>query len=195
MVFAAQFLVHTVQEADFAAAHADIAGRNIHIRTDVAPQFQHESLAETHDFRIGFALGVEVGTALSATHRKRGQGILEGLFETEELQDGRIHGRMETQTALVGTDGVVELDTVAGIHLHLSFIIDPRHAEGENTVGFDDALDDLRRFEFRMFVIHVLNGLENLLYSLQVFFLCRVLRLEAGHNLLCFHCDMWFDII
>ena len=102
---------------------------------------------------------------------------------------------METQTALVGTDGVVELDTVAGIHLHLSFIIDPRHAEGENTVGFDDALDDLRRFEFRMFVIHVLNGLENLLYSLQVFFLCRVLRLEAGHNLLCFHCDMWFDII
>ena len=94
---------------------------------------------------------------------------------------------METQTALVGTDGVVELDTVAGVHLYLSFIIDPRNAEGENTVGFDDALDDLRRFEFRMFVIHVLNGLENLLYSLQVFFLCRVLRLEAGHNLLCLH--------
>ena len=31
---------------------ADKAGRNIHIRTYVAPQFKHECLAETHDLSI-----------------------------------------------------------------------------------------------------------------------------------------------
>ena len=94
---------------------------------------------------------------------------------------------METETALVGTDGAVELHTVSGIGLDLSLVIHPRHAEGEDAVGFDHAFDYLSLFEFGMLVVNVLDGFQNLLHRLEIFALSRVLGLEPGHDYRCFH--------
>ena len=77
-----QFLVHAKHVSNFTATYTDITGRNIHIRTQMAPQFQHEGLAETHDFRIALSARREVGTTFTTTHRQCGKGILEGLFES-----------------------------------------------------------------------------------------------------------------
>ena len=43
---------------------------------------------------------------------------------------------MEAQTALVWTNGRVELHTVATVDLHLAFVVNPGHAELQNAVLF-----------------------------------------------------------
>ena len=52
VVLACEFLVHTVEEADLATAHAYVACRNVGVDTDVVPQLGHEGLAETHDLSV-----------------------------------------------------------------------------------------------------------------------------------------------
>jgi hypothetical protein len=52
----------------------------------VLAQLAHERLAEATDFSVALALGVEISTALATAHVKASQGILEGLFETKELE-------------------------------------------------------------------------------------------------------------
>lgn len=56
----------------------------------MAAQLRHEGLAEAHDLVVGAPLGVEVGTALGATHRQRRQGVLQDLLEAKELQQQHI---------------------------------------------------------------------------------------------------------
>ena len=128
--------------ADLPGAHADIAGGHIRIRADVLGKLHHKGLAEAHDLPVGLALGVKVGAALGAAHRQAGKGILEDLLKAQELDNAQIHGRMEAQTALVGADGTVELDTVATVQLHLAVVIHPGHAEDDGTLGGGQPLQD-----------------------------------------------------
>ena len=91
--FVAQPLVLSEQEADLASAHADVAGRDVGVRSDVALQFGHEALAEAHHFVVTLALGIEIRSALAAAHGQRGERILEDLFKCQELQDAEVHAR------------------------------------------------------------------------------------------------------
>ena len=102
----------------------------------------HEALAETHDFGVGLALRVEVGTALAAAHGKGGQGVLEDLLKTKELDDAEVNRRMETDAAFVGANGGVELDAETAVDLDFAIVIDPRYAEDDLSFGLDDALED-----------------------------------------------------
>ena len=106
----------------------------------MAIQLAHKGLAETHDFGVALALGVEVRTALAAAHGQRGQGVLEGLLKGQKLEDAQIHRRMKTQTALVRTNGAVHLDTEAAVDPHFAFVIYPRNAEHDRTLWFANAL-------------------------------------------------------
>src|ERR1019366_6506286 len=74
-------LVLAEHEADLASAYADVAGRNVGVRANVAAQFGHEALAEAHHFVVALALGIEIGAALAAAHGQRGQRVLEDLLE------------------------------------------------------------------------------------------------------------------
>ena len=67
-VDARQFLVCAEEIADFSAAHAHVARGNIYAGADVAVKFVHETVAEAHDFVVGFARGIEVAAALAAAH-------------------------------------------------------------------------------------------------------------------------------
>ena len=84
-----QLLVLAEQVADLAAAHADVAGGHVGVGADVAEQLGHERLAETHDFVVALALGIEVAAALAAAHHDRRQAVLEDLLEGQELQQRR----------------------------------------------------------------------------------------------------------
>ena len=137
-----QALVLAEQEADFAAAHADVAGRHVRVRADVAEQFGHERLAEAHDFVVGFALGIEVRAALAAAHGQGGERVLEDLLEGEELQDAGADGGMKAQAALVRSDGAVQLDAEAAVDLDLALVVLPGNAEDELPLRFDDPLQD-----------------------------------------------------
>ena len=130
-------------------------------------QFRHEGLAETHDFGVGLALRVEVGSALAAAHRQAGQGVLQDLLEAEELDDAFVHARVEAQTALVRADRGVELDAVTAVDLHLALIVGPCDAELHHALRLDDALKHARLLIFRMLRNHRLEAFENLANGLQ----------------------------
>ncbi|MNZ82402.1 hypothetical protein D3C78_1010990 [compost metagenome] len=129
-------------EADLAGAHTDVTGRHVQVGADVAVQLAHEGLAEAHHFGVALALGVEVRAALAAAHGQRGEGVLEYLFEGQELEHTQVYRGVETQAALVGADGTAHLDAVAAVDLNLALVIDPRHAEQHRALGFDHALEN-----------------------------------------------------
>ena len=137
----AQPLVLAEQETDLASAHADVAGRNVGVRSDVALQFGHEALAEAHHFVVALALGIEIRSALAAAHGQRGERILEYLLKCQELQDAEIHRGMEAQSALVGADGAVHLDAETAVDLNVALIVEPRHAEHEDALGLDNSFE------------------------------------------------------
>ena len=65
---------------------------------------------------------------------------------------------METNSALVRTDGVVVLDAVTHISLHIAFVVDPVDTELNHSVWYTQTLDEVVAVEFRMFVVLLLNG-------------------------------------
>ena len=135
-----QAAVLTKEEADLAAADANITSWNIAVFSDVAVQLRHKRLAEAHDFHLGPALGIKVRTALATANGQAGQGIFEDLLKTEELNDAQVDRRMETQSALVGAERRIELDAKTAIDLDITIVIDPRHAEDELALRFTETL-------------------------------------------------------
>ena len=117
-------------------------------------QFGHEALAETHDFVIALAFGIEVRSAFAAAHGQRGQRVLEYLFKCQELQNSQRHRRMEAQATLVRADRAIHLDAEAAIDLDLSLIIEPRNAEHDDSLGLDDALKNAGLAIFGMTLQH-----------------------------------------
>ena len=73
---------------------------------------------------------------------------------------------MKAQTALVRTDGTVELHAVADVHLYLALVIDPGYAEGRDAFGLHDTLYDFGLLELGMLVVDVLNRFQHLSYCL-----------------------------
>ena len=181
---AGELLVLSEEEADFAAAHADVAGRNVDLRTDVAIELVHEGLAETLHFGLALAAGAEVGTTLATAHGERSEGILEGLLKSEELEYGEVYGSVETQTALVGTDGAVELHAVAEVHLNLALVVYPRHTEGDDALGLYETFEQTLGLEFGMLVVNVLDGYQHFTDSLEEFCLTGMAGLQLLHKLI-----------
>ncbi len=142
----AQLLVLAEQEADLAAADADVAGRDVGVRADVAEQLGHEALAEAHHLVVALALRVEVRAALAAAHRAAWSGeFLNTCSKARNLRMPRLTRRVEAQAALVGADRAVHLDAEAAVDLDLALVVHPRHAEHDHALGLDDPLEDLRR--------------------------------------------------
>src|SRR5262249_46653321 len=105
-------LVLAVEVADLARADADVARRHIDVRADVAVELGHERLAKAHHLAVRASLGIEVRSPLATAERQRRQAVLEDLLEAEELEDAQVDRLVKTQAPFVGTDRVVELDTI-----------------------------------------------------------------------------------
>ena len=69
------------------------------------------------------------------------RAVLEDLLEAQELEHAQRDGGVEAQAALVGADCRVELNAVTAVDLHLARIVDPRHAEHDDALGLDEALE------------------------------------------------------
>ena len=138
-----------------------------------------------HDFVVGRALGVEVRAALAAAHGKGGEGVLENLLEAQELQHAQVHRGVEAQATLVGTDGRVELNAETTVDLDLALVIDPRHAELDDALGLDDALEDLVLLILGVCLEHGLERGEDLGDGLDELGLVGVLGLDLLDNVAC----------
>jgi len=76
---------------------------------------------------------------------------------------------METQTALVRTDGTVELDAETAVDLDAALIIVPRHAEHEYALGLHQPLENAMLFIFRVTLHYRLERFEHFFYRLVEF--------------------------
>ena len=129
----------------------------------------HEALAEHHNLAVALALRVEIGTALAAADGQTGQGVLENLLEAKELDDTKVNGRVQTQTALIRTDRRVELYAVAAVHMNLAVIVDPRHAEHDLALRLGETLQDTGSLILRVCFNDRLQSGENFRCSLNEF--------------------------
>ena len=86
---------------------------------------------------------------------------------------------METQAALVRANGVVELDAVAAVDLHLALVVHPRDAEHDDAIRLHKTVQQTDFFIFGMFVKDGRKGLQHLGGRLQEFLLLRVAGLQA----------------
>ena len=86
---------------------------------------------------------------------------------------------MKPYATLVGTDGVVELHAVAQVDVNLTRIIHPRHAKRKDSVGLDQALDQLRPLELRVLIVDVFNRNQHLAHRLQVLIFTTVLGFKV----------------
>ena len=86
---------------------------------------------------------------------------------------------MKAHTALVGTDGVIELYTITQIDLHFAAVVDPGHAEREDAIGLYKPFNELGTFKFRMLVVDIFNAQKHFAYGLQVFVLAGMLGLKS----------------
>ena len=132
-------LVLTEQVTDLAHAHADVAGGHVGALADVTVQLGHERLAEPHDLALGGLVRIEVRTALRAADGKSGEGVLEDLLESEELDDSQVHRLPEPQTTLVRAEhrGVLHAETA--IDTNPTRIVHPRDSEDDLPFRFTDA--------------------------------------------------------
>ena len=132
-------------------------------------QLGHESLAETHNFPVGLALGVEVGTALAAAHGQCGQAVLEDLLKAQELDYGCVNGGVQSQTALVRTDCGVELYTITSVDLNLAVVVNPGYTEHDLTLRLYDSLKDASLNQVGSLFENGLKALEDFSYCLKKF--------------------------
>ena len=94
---------------------------------------------------------------------------------------------METKAAFVRANGVIELYAITQIRLDFAFIIHPCYTESKDTIGFNQALNDLGLFELRMLIIHILNRDKDFSNSLQILKFSWMLGLEISHDFFNIH--------
>ena len=90
---------------------------------------------------------------------------------------------METQPALIGSDGRVHLDSESAVDFNLSFVIDPRNTEHDHAFGFGNALKDLRMLVLGVFLNKRNDRFCHFVYGLVKLGLGSVLGLDHGHEL------------
>ena len=106
-------------------------------------------------------------------HGKGGKRVLKCLFEAEKFQNAQIHRSVEAKSSFIGADGGVELHAIADVHLHFAFIIDPRHTESDDALGFYQAFEQRSALPLRMLVVDVGNAEEYFVNGLEILFLDR----------------------
>ena len=161
---------------NLAPTHADVAGRHIGFIADIAVQLGHKGLAEQHHFVVGLAVRVEVGPTLAPADTLVGQRVLENLFESQELDDVTVDGFMEAQPAFVRPQRRVEFDAVTPVDLHFAFVVHPRHAENNLTLGFGQALQQTVVGVLRMLFDNRVERLDYLGERLQELGFARIPR-------------------
>jgi len=64
---------------------------------------------------------------------------------------------METDTAFVRTDSVVELYTITEIGLNFPSVVYPSDTESEDTIRLYQSFDDLGFFKFGMLIVYIFD--------------------------------------
>ena len=148
------------------------------------PEFRHEAVAEAHHLIVALALGVEVRTALAPAHGESCEGVLEDLFEAQELEHREGDGRMEAEASFVRPDRVVELHPVALVHVDFSGVVLPCYSEGDRSIGLGDPLQNLGALVVVVVGHERVYGVDDLPCRLVKFRLVGISLFQARHEVI-----------
>jgi hypothetical protein len=148
----------------------------------VTVELGHEALAEAHDLVDALALGVEVRSALAAAHGEAGESVLEGLLESEELQNRFVDRGVESDSALVRADRIVVLHPVAALDPDIALVVLPADPERDHPVGLGHSPQDLRLMIFGLALGELEYVLGDFLDRLDEFGLTGVAPLDPVHE-------------
>ena len=81
---------------------------------------------------------------------------------------------LKTKSALVRSDGVVELDPETSVDLDISVVVDPRNAEADNSFGLGHSFKQADLFIFGMRLYNKFERLEHLFDGLNKLILAGV---------------------
>ena len=196
--FVADAFILAEHISDLSCAGSDVACGNVGIGADVAVKLGHKTLAKAHDLKVGFAAGVKIASAFAAAHRKACKAVFKDLFEAKEFDYGSVYGRMKADSAFVGADCGVELNTVTAVDLNFSGIIDPGHTELDKTFRFDNAFHNSPFFNVGVLFNNWFERNKNFFYSLKKFFFSGVSFFNFIINLckvFAFKCHLGFPPI
>jgi len=98
---------------------------------------------------------------------------------------------VKPQSALVGPDGVVELDPESPVHMDPPLVIGPGHLKGQYPVGLNQSLDNAGRFKMRIFVVYFLDRFEDFMNRLVKFHLPRIFLDQVIHNQINIHSNIF----
>ncbi|ETH51351.1 glutamate/leucine/phenylalanine/valine dehydrogenase [Bordetella pertussis H973] len=114
--------------------------------------------------------------ALAAAHGQGGQRVLQGLFESQELQHRQIDRRVEAHAALEGADGRAVLDAEGAVDLGLALVIGPADTELDHAFGLDQAFQQGVLGVMRVLLDEGPEAQHDLLDCLHEFGLLRIAR-------------------
>ena len=106
------------------------------------------------------------------------------MLKGEELEDAGVNGRVEAQPALVRSESAIHLDAETAVDLNLAFIINPRDAELNHALRFDDAFEDFAVAILLVPLDSRFDRFENFSYRLKELRLVRVTPFDDIENLL-----------
>lgn len=84
-----------------------------------------------------------VPSTFTSSNGQHGETVFEDLLKSQELEDGKIDGRMETQSAFVRSKTGAELHSIAPVDVDVSSIIQPRDAEQDDPFWFEHSFKHL----------------------------------------------------
>ena len=90
---------------------------------------------------------------------------------------------METKTSFVRANGVVVLNTVTHIVLHIAFVVHPCYTELNEAIWNTQALDEIVFLKLGVLVILFLDGRKYLTYGLDILRLIRESLFQILYNL------------
>ena len=73
---------------------------------------------------------------------------------------------METQASFIWPDSTIELNPVTKVDPDISFIINPRYLENDNTIRFNKTLNNPGRLKLGIFIVYLFDRRKNLPYRL-----------------------------
>ena len=108
-------------------------------------------------------------TGGEAAYAGAGKAVLKGLLKAEKFNYGGVYGGVEADSALVRTDGGVELDPVAPVDPNLSAVVNPGHAKLDKALRLGNALHDAPFFVLRVSFDNGFKGGKDLFHRLEKF--------------------------
>jgi len=153
---------------------------------NMTKKFRHETLAESHNFVIRFALWIKIRTAFPTTHRQSCKAVFENLFECKKFKYTKINCRVKPESSFVRPYGAVHFNSETTVDLNFTFVVEPGNSEDNRTFRFCNSFQNFACLYLGFSSINGIRDSATSWNSLVELVLTRISGFDHSHELLYF---------